>query len=217
MNGVSLGSYSHDINEVDAWVDGNPNPDYKGSFSIDLSCDESCNCDVVKSDLQCYMYAVLDFEDIPNSVDGYHSDSFAVTKLGDSNNCEMNNAETDWGCIHSGTAAFSSFPYYDDYYTYRNHEEAIIKDVADGVFTFDVQHNFHNDEDYYKYSDCAVDHINRGTLYIFVNDIYKASFRHASNDKIDTHVDGEPNPKYKGQYKVTATCDSSCQCTFVKE
>jgi hypothetical protein len=229
VNGNKLGTYSHDVvDDVDTHIENGsgdmvPNPEYKGNLNVKLSCDESCNCQVQEENLTCELYGVLEFptkQEAANqdpAVFGYHNDFVSVTKEGESSSCDYYNKYADWGCMHTGDAVFLSYYDYDDaYYNYNENEKFQIYHAEDSTHVITVDHYFDSREQYYDY-----DHTLAGTLKMYLNGIFVGEYKHAKNTNIDSWTsnndDGEPNDSYKGSYTLTATCDSSCACTFVKE
>lgn len=113
--------------------------------------------------------------------------------------------------------------YYDDWASYADQiqEEIItIAAVADMTVNFHSYHWYLKEDWYYEY-DCWNDHMMAAKLSIqnlntgtFVRDEFgQFLWNHPVDEDIRTHLpNGDINPEYQGEFGISVTCDTSCNC-----
>jgi len=197
------------------------NDDAKASFDhnaydekdlkIAVQCDSFCNC-IIKKEDSCSLRAELKYPENPEFF-GYHRDDVSVTKVGSDEICNMDSVgETSWGCTHTGNAVVWA-PKDPDYYDYNNEESVDITSMYGETVSLQVLHQFSEYELLHQ-----SDHQIQGKLHLFINENQVGAFTHPQNRNEDTHLeDGSVNPEFKGEYKVTVSCDENCICETVKQ
>lgn len=180
-------------------------------LKVAVQCDSFCNC-IIKKEDTCSLRAELKYPENPEFF-GYHRDDVSISKVGSDEVCDKDSVgETSWGCTHTGNAAVW-IPEDPDYYSYNNDESVDISSMYGETVLLHVQHQFSKFETYYP-----SDHQIQGILYLFMNEKRVGAFTHPRNRNDDTHlINGSVNPAYKGEYKVTVSCDENCICETVKQ
>ena len=107
--------------------------------------------------------------------------------------------------------------YYDDAEETITSETIMISNAAGKTFEVRVSRWFF-DKDYYPNLEGWDDHMMAALLKIKnmsskdQNQLNKDGWSHPVDEWTPTHVDGEENPDYQGNFKVTVTCDDTCFC-----
>ena len=157
--------------------------------------------------------AGVDYGDYCDSYynDAYYGDSSyfcSYFNTGGSSSTYIGNVE-DW---YSESWAEEEDLLFDEVFT--------LKDVASSNLTFEVLHDFFYYDYYYQY-DTWNDHMFAPILTITnkskdVNVGPKEGWTHPVDLDMKTHIINNqvhsPNPEYKGNFFVTVTCDSYCDC-----
>ena len=190
------------------------NLEYDSVYSVTVTCNNECVCDIQKSKPTCNLHAEIEFPMSSPTGAGYHETVMSVTKQNESDSCSYENVESYWGCYHNGARAHRDRYYYNDNYYVEHGKEIIdIRDAADSTFDFLVSHRFNSRE-----MDYEGDHTNSGQLHLFANGIeftdIQKGLTYATYDDIDSYVNGEPNPEYKGNFLAGVSCDSECNCQY---
>ena len=203
---------------IDSYVNGKPNPDYKGNFLTSVSCDSKCNCQYEYKPLQCKIRAKLVYPEDEVQYYGYSSQEFSIMKSGYDQLCGRDSPPSDWGCFHDGTAKVEKLD--PKYYSVFESEEATIYDGADGIFEFKVSHVFSPYENWFDEDGVKMyydDHKIQAFFQIYVNDIQQQEYVNPKNVNQDTHnTDGSINWKFRGEYTIKTECDTECNCSFEK-
>ncbi len=181
---------------------------------------------------ECNLVATLGYPiDSPDDAPyyGYHADYMEVTKVGDDENeCSWTNAENlpHWCTYKNSGKGDSAYianidDEYDDKWEDLWTETIKIKKASGNSYKFEVTHWF-LDEDYYKHNAKWKDHLMAAVLKIenkshaSQGSLKKSGWTHPVDEDVPTHIkkDGKwvPNPKYKGKFEVTVSCNNNCYC-----
>jgi len=216
------------------------NPEYEGFLSVDVSCSESCFCEVVDPTIEPTLSPVENSCNLEVNLGhpfdaavespyyGYHADMLSISNGEEECNYENN---TDW-CNHSVTNGgdstfFWHIPYYNIYTLDK--EKIDVRFAAEKSFTINVEHwyspseeAYTDDEISYKYKAHLLSPIltirNKSNK---VNEIVKDQYgdmewSHPVTESVKPYIrlNGKwvKNPDYEGFLTIELSCTASCFC-----
>jgi len=215
VNGKRLGTFKHKGKNQETHegvpLDVSPdnlnvgfiNPEFNGDYSVEVNCNDECECTVERVEQTCKLQAQVRYPGITGKSDneyGYHADVLTI-KNNYSEICSYWNNVTSWCHAYGDAVLYRSDP---DYYDYNQAFVALIPDAADQSFYFELDHygEGEGEENYGYYSTPAV-------LNLFANgkplssSYYGADFDH---ETLDFHSDGD------APFSADVECDKSCEC-----
>ena len=187
--------------------------------------------------MECTLRALLKFDfDTPDEFEdknGYHADYMEVVKEDDPNavcSSDYDAADLPSWCTYEnsspdGDSAYVANlddNYYDDAEQTVTSETIMISNAAGKTFEVYVSHWFFS-KDYYANFKGWDDHMMAAVLKIKnmsskdQNQLNSDGWSHPVDLWTPTHVDGEKNEDYQGNFKVTVSCDDTCFCSSAFE
>ena len=211
VNGQPLGTFKHwGINQeshegVPLNADLAPNnenvgfvnPEFNGDYSVEVICNDACECDVERVDQSCKLQAQLRFPGFTEEFENeyYHSDVLTITNE-DIEECSYYNNVTSWCRTYGDALIFRTEP---DYYDYDQAFAALIPDAAGKTFNLALEHYAGQEENY------DGDNSTPAVLEVFANG--KPIFEGAT-----LGADG-----CGGEYNAKVECDGSCKCEVLPQ
>ena len=151
VNGQRLGTFRHSKNlqhethegfsilDVNNTNVGFINPEFNGGYSVQVNCNDACECDVERVEQTCRLQAQLAFPGFTGESEnkyGYHADILKIYNK-DNEECSVFNNVTSWCDAYGDAVLYRSE---SEYYDYNEAFAALIPDAADKTFRVQLEH-----------------------------------------------------------------------------
>jgi hypothetical protein len=210
VNGQRLGTFRHSKNlqhethegysilDVNNTNVGFINPEFNGGYSVQVNCNDECECDVERVDQTCRLQAQLTFPGFTGESEnkyGYHTDILKIYNK-DNEECSVFNNVTSWCNAYGDAVLYRSEA---EYYDYNEAFAALIPDAADKAFRVQLEHYAGQREDEFGY------YTTPAVLEVFANGM-------PIFDGATLGADG-----CGGEYNAKVECDGSCKCEVLPQ
>lgn len=122
------------VEEYDPDLSGYINPEYKGSYFVNIDCDNDCDCRIKRQRSKCEVTAKL----LPGALSFNRKEKLVVHKEGTGQSCSKDNPET-WDCSHFGDAKVSEVMITDYIIVGKQAEAVKVADASSSMHSFTVE------------------------------------------------------------------------------